>query len=449
MQKNWLRVFLLCVACAVCLHGNCSAERWVQYFISFGDKIFMDIDSIKAWEYKGRKYLGAYVKGNLVASISKELYVLVDLENERKLELNKSCILNGQIDDHYFDILINTPRNKKIVSPQEYVVLSHGKLPVEKAFMQCAEQNRPDVINEILAYNTSGAVSQGAPSVGAQTGDLTIPPTTLPMDDSNEVYDLTQMRVRYVSQGYYGAGESTFVLSYEKSADTANIGKVVPTAKPHGAYLMKNDIHIPLMDDFSFDYDEASQTFTIYDGGGKEYTIRYDQAANTMIVNHLWDGARRSGTYVYDATVPGYKMNASNQTIRPHVATLVTEFHGEGEYDVPYRNNGIVFEVVPYSEENFDHNGLPDMWYKMTDENNSNEWEAFTYDITSGMFSCYYDNQGEIKHVYRKFLDGNQLGMWEIGEDLNGPLVPQKCEKQMGFFGMEMQGLTNISRMGC
>lgn len=345
----------------------------------------------------------------------------------------------GTIAENYANYLVRTGGYRSYINEEYKRAYRHFRRAAEIDSSKIENLNR--FVSEHSEYGFQSfapsapvsGVRNVTPSGGVQTGgDLIIPPIILPADDSNEVYDLTQIRVRYVSQGYYGAEESTFVLSYEKSADTANIGKVVPMEREHGAYLMKNDIHVPLIDDFSFDYDEASQTFTIYDGGGKGYTVRYDYAGNTMIVNHIWDSAR-SGTYVYDATVPGYIMYAGNQKILPHVATLVTEFHGEGEYNVPYRN-GLVCEVVPYPEENSDHNGLPDMWYKMTDENNNSDWEAFTYDNSNGIFTCYYDDQGEIKHVYRKFLDGNQLGRWKIGEDLNGPPSSINVREADGIF---------------
>ncbi len=284
MQKNWLRVFLLCVACAVCLHGNCSAERWVQYFISFGDKIFMDIDSIKAWEYKGRKYLGAYVKGNLVASISKELYVLVDLENERKLELNKSCILNGQIDDRYFDILINTPKNKKIVSPQEYVVLSHGNLPVEKAFMQCAEQNRPDVIQEIRQHNQqyaaqhpqsnvpTGTVADGAKDVTPNGIGENLPPNTLEEQPLLEIGEEVKIPIRIHPEWTYSAWKNPFDdVAYEYGV---------------GRYYINEDGRRRACPDlYLFDYDPETKFFT-FSGPALRDLVGGKYMYRVRVINH-------------------------------------------------------------------------------------------------------------------------------------------------------------------
>lgn len=152
----------------------------------------------------------------------------------------------------------------------------------------------------------------------AAADDLTIPPTALPIDDSNEVYDMTQMRVRYVSSGYYGAEESTFILSYEKSANTANIGRGV----------------------------------------------------------------------------------SSN------------------------------------------HNGLPDKWYKMTDENDRSRWVAFTYDTSNGIFTMYHDDQGIIdKFAYRKFRDDNLLESWRIGEDWKSAPSGQYVREGDGIFWNEGVGV--------
>lgn len=273
MPQKRLRVFLLCMMCTLCLYGNCSAERWVQYFVSFGDKIFMDIDSIKALEYKGRKYLGVYVKGNLVASISKELYVLVDLENERKLELNKSCILNGQIDDRYFDILINTPQNNKIVSPKEYVVLNHGKLPVEQAFMQCVEQNRPDIIKEIRTFNGSNTPSAGAQTVTAG-GDYGFPQ----MLGDGPVQFVPRMVHKPPTQPTVGDGITrSYVGGVPASGIHCEHGQFVPSIAPDSGKLLyiiyrasdsawvhqKNVVEYWIIGIFS--YDDETDTFTLYE----------------------------------------------------------------------------------------------------------------------------------------------------------------------------------------
>ena len=59
----------MCVACAVCLHGNCSAERWVQYYPTNSDMdCYLDTDSVHVEEFNGHKYVNATSKMNWKAA---------------------------------------------------------------------------------------------------------------------------------------------------------------------------------------------------------------------------------------------------------------------------------------------------------------------------------------------------------------------------------------------
>ncbi len=240
-----------------------------------------------------------------------------------------------------------------------------------------------------------------------------VPPTTLPTDKSGEIYNLSELSIPYNSEGWNN-DPGRYILSLEDPRNSIGTGGMVQS-RPRGEYLMRNEVQVVAgIDDFSFDYDEDLQAFTIYDGEGAERIIRYDAAENALIVKDFRDNAY-SGTYVYDASVPGYIMYVGNHKIQPHVAALVTQpFEGEGRYDVDYRD-GLVFEVVrnPKDARNLD---LPEKWYKMTNANNKDDWAAFTYDAENQLFTMYNsdaDGNPE-KYAYRRFVDDNQIDTWQI-----------------------------------
>ena len=69
MRKVWSRIFLLCMACMICMSGLCLAkeeeekENWVQYYYKDSNNIlYVDTNSIKVREYEGRKYLDVKVR---------------------------------------------------------------------------------------------------------------------------------------------------------------------------------------------------------------------------------------------------------------------------------------------------------------------------------------------------------------------------------------------------
>lgn len=421
MRKAWQIIFLLCMACIICMQGLCFAGdkdgKWVQYYREDDQNVyFVNEDYVNVQEYNGRKYLELAVK---CKETKYENYVLV----ARAVLVTKyQCHKLYDVERNIGIIIKPNTDNLKVIEKKA----AGGLLARDQALLQWAEKKYPALINEIKENNRNHPLSgqKNEPNMGAQTssirafpvGNTITPPKTLPTDNTEETYESSGLYIPYTSQGYDGE-EATFILSYENPKESIGYGGMVQQ-RPHGRYVMRNEVQVVAgIDDFSFDYDDASQTFTIYDGGGKEYTARYDQAENALIVNHLWDSAR-SGKYVYDPAVSGYIMYIGNHKIPPHVAALTTQpFAGDDDigrrYEIEYRN-GVVFEVIR-NPKDLKNQDLPDMWYKMTKASNKEVWIAFTYDSENNLFTMYdSDNEGDIKkYAHRQFIDNNQIVNWQ------------------------------------
>lgn len=153
MQRKWLRVFLLCVACAVCLHGNCAAERWVQYYPTNSDMdCYLDTDSVHVEEFNGHKYVNATSKMNWKAANAIIIErILFDIDNNTYSEVE--VLIRG-----------NGSTGRKNVTG-DFVSLNSGDS--HDAMLQCIKQNRPDVIQKIQGSNGGGA---GSASPSGSTG---------------------------------------------------------------------------------------------------------------------------------------------------------------------------------------------------------------------------------------------------------------------------------------
>lgn len=231
---------------------------------------------------------------------------------------------------------------------------------------------------------------------------------------AHAAYDLTQTSLRYSSSGSNG-DESTFILSYES---VPHYG-VYANRAPHGEYLVHNDIDGGT-NDFSYDYD--GETYTIYMGDGMTQKISYDADCNMMYVEDLVDDAD-SGTYEYDDNSGSYVNYGSGHHILSQVAALITNGYSLGDSFTAYTaaNGNREFTVIEYPEEQSSSN-LPSKWYKMTNESDSDDWIAFTYNSSNGVYTMYHpDGDGGIeKYSYRRFLSDTKLQVLELGSDSTG-----------------------------
>lgn len=221
------------------------------------------------------------------------------------------------------------------------------------------------------------------------------------------MFDLTQTSVRYTSLDR-SRDEQTFILSYEK---VPNYGAYKNTA-PHGAYLATCGVDGGTVD-FSFDYDGA--TYTIYEGDGVARAISYDADSDALYVEDYVDGAD-SGTYYFDDSTQLYTNGESGHTIPMPVARLVVNNYTLGStYSANTVNGWRDYEVVEYQEEQSTSN-LPSKWYKITNESDSSDWIAFTYNASTGIYTMYrptYD--GIEKYSYRRFVDDHTLQVRNAG----------------------------------
>ena len=229
-----------------------------------------------------------------------------------------------------------------------------------------------------------------------------------------EMYDLSQTKVRYTSEG------STYILSWESPARSGTSSSVTVSRveTPHGKYILREEVNY---DSVSFDCDYDG--YYIYDADGPEYQILYNYENDAFRVTYLRapDAYTYSGTYVYSETYDRYMRNG--HSIEPCVAELVKggDVYPGRVYQAKLMGsgNGIVdwmVELYPKEAQEQKSSDLPDMWYKMMDEYDPDEWVAFTYDQTSGVFTMYRPTyEGKIeKYSYRKFLDDNTLQVGDL-----------------------------------
>lgn len=255
MQRNWLKVFLLYVICAVSLHGNCSAERWVQYtFNKVGSIHFVDDDYVHTREYNGRKYLETRIRTDVKDNNRYKPWLiellLIDVENLRSVILEQW----GQgYDKHHFVGDISA-----ITSSSSSYIPYKDEITKDDPLLQWIEQNRPDVINEILAYNAGGTASAGAQAVTA-----------------NGNYGFIQTfgngPVEYVPRMIHG-GTRYYVAGVPANGFLTIQDRICPPTAPDSHKPLYIIYDVDTYPSFSqntvraiFSYDNVTNTFTVYD----------------------------------------------------------------------------------------------------------------------------------------------------------------------------------------
>lgn len=163
MRKFWLKVFLLCMACMICMGGLCMAgnENWVQYLKNAKGSHYVDTNSITTREYEGRKYLDLKVKWGEPAII---WHTLVDVEKRK-----------------FFVLEIRTNYKGPKWSSQDISKITQNSSSVLKyefieTLLIWVEQNYPAVINEIREHNKT------APPLPAGTMDVSGPRRSTAID---------------------------------------------------------------------------------------------------------------------------------------------------------------------------------------------------------------------------------------------------------------------------
>lgn len=274
MQKVWRRIFLLCMACMICLQGLCLAddekENWVEYYRETEQPwniYYVDTNSIKALDYNGRKYLEANVRRKeetyeyiwvVVRQIevtNAKWHKVFDIENQK--------VLNLEFDNKY----ANPKKGKYDISELGEKGWDLHKYLFEERLEKWIEQNYPAVINKIRTHNQSlpGAKPAKPVNTGA-TGAPNVPSGSLEAivgDIDYEVLDsgAVKFNVRCLTTEHMDYYRDTYYIftKPERFKDWP------------GTYMVGwlADDGTMLIDNFAgfssaFDYDPKTQLFTFY-----------------------------------------------------------------------------------------------------------------------------------------------------------------------------------------
>lgn len=160
MRKIWSRIFVLCMACMICMCGLCLAAddgNWVEYYRIDEKNLFcVNPSSINIHKWGGHKFLEVEIRDEQPEKAFKvDEVIAIDIENRKyiHLKVNKwklqdiSEIVNGEALYTKHDILV-----------------------------KWVEKNRPEVINEIREYN------KNAPPLPTPKTDVTAPRGNTPID---------------------------------------------------------------------------------------------------------------------------------------------------------------------------------------------------------------------------------------------------------------------------
>lgn len=158
MRRAWSTIFLLCMACMICMSGLCLAADdgiWVEYFRLDGYELHsVNPSSIKCHEWGGRKFLEANVRRDLINSnLGKgriDNVIVIDIQNRKYIYLESGEWKDGKYLKFQSSSISEIVNGEELRSPSKYDVL-----------VKWVEKNRPDVINEIHTHN------QTAPSLEA------------------------------------------------------------------------------------------------------------------------------------------------------------------------------------------------------------------------------------------------------------------------------------------
>ena len=343
------------------------------------------------------------------------IYVTNNANNFSKLDI---CEQNR--------VIINVADAIKNNEPEEFyeeVIPQAVRINYENGTYQ---QQYEQLKAELGITNTPSVVAKEVGIKIGADGTILEAPTTLPTDSSKEIFDLRQPNqvLSYESEG------SKYILTYEDPMITYRALKgneVTPLEQEHGRYMLRHVVEYgDPYPDFSFDYDRASHTFTLYGGAGAKRTVHYDSASDTITVNHL-NGAYSdlSGTYVYVPVDDSYILYPRNRKLEANAVALAKEpFNGDsdiGKHYTVYYGPAIDLEVIAYPEYKEQRPNLPDMWYKMTNVEYPSDWIAFTYDKATGVFDMYQnDDKKIVNYSKRWFRDANTIETHLTDTPMNG-----------------------------
>ncbi len=296
MHKKWLQVLLLCVAYAICLHGNCAAENnvdnWVKWYEDHHRILFVNENFVNVREYNGRKYLELATKINTTLKPQNKEYisripplsVLFDVERNTSIQL----VTDSKI--------------------QAIELTKTGSLPLEyQALLRWAERKYPTLINELREHNRNHPLQievSNAPITGSEAQTVTA------NGDYGFVQTLGDGPVQFVPRMIHTPPtyprERDSITRYYVASVPAN---GILTSKDQICPPTAPDSHKPLYiiydiltySSFStitihaiFSYDDATNTFTLYD--------RFYDFSRPLRKIHIIDKNTVEGTYWDDET---------------------------------------------------------------------------------------------------------------------------------------------------
>ena len=316
MRKVWSRIFLLCMACMICMSGLCLAkedeekENWVRYYYKDSNNIFyVDTNSIKVREYEGRKYLDVKVRAK---GEQEEWYYIVTRTVEvtyakwhKVFDIENRKVLNLEWDNKY-----STPKKgTRDISELGERGWDLHKYLFDEQLVSWVEQNYPSIINEIRAHNQSlpGAKTDVTGAANA-TGDMT--PPQYDITDSGVVkYTMRADTHDSVKAWTSPGGPDYYIVKMSDSlrAKKSQWGYTVPGdyiiaywKYPHQQYVKYTDDTWEFSEEYSpeeeqdkelrvyktFSYDPATDMFTFYSGDFYEMRMRVIDR-NTIYVEDL------------------------------------------------------------------------------------------------------------------------------------------------------------------
>ena len=220
-------------------------------------------------------------------------------------------------------------------------------------------------------------------------------------------YAWEQQGLRYNSWGLDDT-PGTFILKRDMPTGTAGSGI------PQGDYLIED--YSQSSWDKSFDYDSATDTFTIYDGQGPSENLRFLGDGQLEAEELLPENSDASG--IYEADGAGIYRYGSH-AIPHYITDAMTYFleNGEGvtfSSTVPGNGSWRNFSVHRNTRRTSSSN---EPRYILVDANNSHEWVAFTYDDSNGVFTMYDPNSGDEPYAYRRFRSDGVLENRSAGDE--------------------------------
>lgn len=299
MRKFWVvKVFLLCMACTLCLYGNCAAEdekeNWVQfYYKSDYDIFYVDTNSIRVREYEGRKYLDVHVR-------------------RREKRVEQLILVNRWIEvkNAEWHIVYDITNGKNVVleawnkynNPQKWTndisTIHSGNEPddIDDKLLLYVNQNYPSIINEIRIANGNNISTQPARGTTEQ------PPLSGPNDvaqviSPDEFQDVSGDIAQYGYRKTKPNGIEFHPMGWPDENGFAAVWKIPPDSYggTHvirmGEYRREGHGLYPI--GFHFDYNPETEKFTVYYSTGSTtrsylyYVTIIDPEAYIVEVEHL------------------------------------------------------------------------------------------------------------------------------------------------------------------